>query len=92
MEGGGKKKTSVVAAIIGYLAAGGAIMILIGIGGFWTYRIWRRKTRDENNEVSPGPYKNLGSESSQVYGGRNDDDIRDDFFGFGGLTDSDAYH
>ena len=84
MEGGGKKKTSVVAAIIGYLAAGGAIMILIGIGGFWTYRIWRRKTRDENDEVSPGPYKNLGSESSQVLEVEmcddNDDDIRDDIF------------
>ncbi len=63
-EGEGKKKTSVVAAI-GYLVAGGAIMILIGIGGFWTYRIWRSKTPDENDEVSPGPYKNLGSESSK---------------------------
>ncbi|GMY24872.1 PAN domain-containing protein At5g03700 [Fagus crenata] len=63
-EGGEKKKTSVVAAI-GYLAAGGAIMILIGIGGFWTYRIWRRKTRYENDEVSPSPYKNLETESSK---------------------------
>uniref|UniRef100_A0A2N9HPG2 Apple domain-containing protein n=1 Tax=Fagus sylvatica TaxID=28930 RepID=A0A2N9HPG2_FAGSY len=63
-EGGGKKKTSVVAAI-GFVAAGGAIMILIGIGGFWTYRIWRRKTWDKNDEISPGPYKNLGSESSK---------------------------
>lgn len=65
-EGAGKKKNKAV-AIVGLVVGGGAILVLIGIGGFWTYRIWRKKTREEDNddEVSPGPYKNLGSESSK---------------------------
>ena len=64
-EGAGKKKNKAV-AIVGLIAGGGAILILIGIGGFSTYRIWRKKTREnDDDEVSPGPYKNLGSESSK---------------------------
>ncbi|KAG6640512.1 PAN domain-containing protein At5g03700-like [Carya illinoinensis] len=61
-EGAGKKKRNVGVGVR-YAAGGVAAVILIGMVGFLTHRIWKRRTREEERDVSPGPYKNLGSAS-----------------------------
>ncbi|XP_018832566.1 PAN domain-containing protein At5g03700-like [Juglans regia] len=61
-EGVGKKKRN-AAVRVGYVLGGLAAVVLIGTIGIWTYKMWRRKTRAEEGEVSPGPYKDLGSAS-----------------------------
>lgn len=63
-EGAGKRKRNVGVAVA-YAVVGGVIVVLIGLIGFWTYRSWirRKRTREEQGEFSPGPYKNLGSAS-----------------------------
>ncbi|XP_050230313.1 PAN domain-containing protein At5g03700 [Mercurialis annua] len=64
-EGTGKKKEGV---IIGVGIFSGAILILFGAVGFGVYKIWKRRERakgifEEENGISTGPYKNLGSDS-----------------------------
>jgi hypothetical protein len=63
-EGAGKRKRNVGVAVA-YAVVGGVIAVFIGLIGFWTYRTWirRKRTREEEGEFSPGPYKNLGSAS-----------------------------
>lgn len=63
-EGAGKKKRNVGVAVA-FAVVGGVVAVLIGIIGFWTYRTWsrRKRTREEEDDFSPGPYKNLGSAS-----------------------------
>ncbi|WCJ34369.1 D-mannose binding lectin protein with Apple-like carbohydrate-binding domain [Euphorbia peplus] len=55
-----KKNDRNIGIGIGILVGSG--LILIGVVGFGSYRVWRRK-RVEEDGVITGPYKNLGSAS-----------------------------
>ncbi|XP_062166369.1 PAN domain-containing protein At5g03700 [Alnus glutinosa] len=63
-EGAGKRKRN-AGVVFAYAVVGGVIVVLIGIIGFWTYRTWwrRKRNQEEEGDFSPGPYKNLGSAS-----------------------------
>lgn len=58
----GKKKRNAGTAV-GYAVGAVAAVALIGVVGLWAYRTWRKKIQEEDGEVSPGPYKNLGAAS-----------------------------
>ncbi|KDP42680.1 hypothetical protein JCGZ_23620 [Jatropha curcas] len=64
-DGTGKKKEMIVGIGVGILC--GAMVILIGAIGFGSYRIWNKrrgvKRMLEEEDISPGPYKDLGSAS-----------------------------
>ncbi|XP_015580493.2 PAN domain-containing protein At5g03700 [Ricinus communis] len=64
----GQKKKKEVGVGIGVGILSGAILILIGAIGFGVFRMWKRRRGvkgifEEENGVSPGPYKDLGSAS-----------------------------
>lgn len=67
-EGAGRGKAKVGIGL-GIGVAGGALVILIGIVGLGSYRIWKRRRgvkrflEEDHGGVSPGPYRDLGSAS-----------------------------
>ncbi|KAF3441715.1 hypothetical protein FNV43_RR15630 [Rhamnella rubrinervis] len=66
-KGADREKTKVGFGV-GIGVVGGALMILVWIVGFGSYRIWKRRKAlkrflEEEGGVSPGPYKDLGSAS-----------------------------
>ncbi|KAM7265632.1 hypothetical protein ACFE04_003315 [Oxalis oulophora] len=63
---GKSKRNSSFVIGIGILC-GTVLMLVLGVG-FYSYRMWRKRRGvtgllEEENRISPGPYKNLGSDS-----------------------------